>query len=263
MKPVTGMDRDAIMIKTSLFRKIKPYLTPYKISYKKLMSAIERVLDDTRHSDENIPPETLPLIFSRVFDCDNILWIEPKTPAGNILPFDILATAHAMWNDAQRIAHKRGLDGVDAAEALTQAAYILTDRIVEGIAPEIRNVRKYLFVCFVRDLSRIALNAGGIRPHCRRKKKDLSDDGAFMNSLENAILCREILSAMPVNVRKAITLRYAIGCSCKETAKKVGISNNAARKAVSTGLRKTFGACMRELRVSGDVKIDQKMRKMR
>ena len=257
MQPIIGEERYATTVKRNLFEIIKPYLAPYKIHREKLTTAIDEALRDAGETTENIPGEILPLIFWKVFGCESILWIDLETPAGNIVPFDILATAHAMWYDAQRVAHKRGLDGVDAAEALTEAVNTIVDGISDGNAPEIHDMRKYIFVCCAHALSRIAAKAGGIRPRCRGRKKDLSDDGAFMASLENAILCRELLSVMPPNVQEAAILRYALGYSCKETAEEIGTSNNAVRKALSAGIRKAFGVCMRELRSSGDVNIEQ------
>jgi len=244
-------------VKRSLFEKIEPYLAPYKISSEKLMTAIEEAFQDTGEISENISREILPLVFWKMFGCENILWIVPETPAGNIVPFDILATAYAMWCDAQKVAYKRGLDGVDAAEALTTVVNTIVDRICDGNAPEIHDMRKYIFVCYAHALSRVAAKAGGIRPHSRGKKNDLSDDGAFVTSLENAILCRELLSVMPPKMQKAAILRYAIGYSCEETAEEIGTSNRATRKALSSGIRKAFGFCMRELRGLGNKNIEQ------
>lgn len=260
MKFTTDNNRDMIRTKYNLLKKLRPFLAPYKISRNKVISAIEQAFHDTGELSVNISQEALSLIFWRVFDCDGIPWIHPQTPRGNTLSFEILATAYAMWSDAQQIAFKRGLDGVDTAETLSRVAYIIADRIAAGNAAEIHSIRKYMFVCYTRALSRVVLKTGCVRRSCRGCKEDLSDDGAFMASLENAILCREILSVMPLKARKAITLRYAFGCSCEETAKEVGISNGAARKAVSVGFRKAFGVCMRELR-DVDMDVEQRMKK--
>jgi len=263
MKPCTDKCRDGADAKRRLFRKIGPFLAPYKINREKLTAAIEKAFRDTGEITET--PEILPLIFGRVFDSENILWIDPNTPAGNIVTFDILATAYAMWRDAQLVAFGRGLDDVDAAEALTKVVHKIADRIVGGIASKIGNMRKYMFVCYVHAMTLTASKHGVVRSHSRRKRKDISDDGDFIESLDNVILCRELLGYMPDTSRRATILRYAFGCSCKETAEEIGISNSAARKAISFGLKKAFGVCMRELRALGGVNIEQaiKQRKRR
>ena len=60
---------------------------------------------------------------------------------------------------------------------------------------------------------------------------------------------------MPPNIRKAMFLRYAAGFSSKETAEICGVSDNAVRKVMSSGVQKTFGVSIRELRSSGEPKI--------
>ena len=245
--------------KGSLFITLQPFLTPYKISCEKLTAAIEKASLEFLGVGEtvgNVQPETMSLILGMIFGSGSALWISPHTPAGNITSLDVLVTAYALWNDAQRVALKRGMDSVDAVEALTNVVYQLADRIADGTAPEINNIRKYLFVGYAHALSRIAENAGVICPGDQEQKKNPSDDGAFIDELENAILCYDLLRTMPLKVRKAVILRHVKGYSCKETAEAVGMSNNATRKAIHAGLRKAHETCMRELKNMGTAKCN-------
>jgi len=251
--------RNGSNVKDHLFRRIRPFLAHYKISREKLEASIEEAFYDA--GEPSVFMEILPLIFWRIFGCENILWINPTTPAGNIASLDVLVTAYAMWDDAQRIALKRGLDSADAAEALTNVVYQLTDRIAYGAAPKIDNIRKYLFVGCIRTLSRIAENAGTRCLSGKRKMKNPSDDGAFINGIENAILCHDLLRTMPLKVRKAVVLRYMEGFSCRETAATVGMSNNAARKAIHASLKKAYETCMRELESMGVTKKSEPSQK--
>ena len=153
--------------KRSLFVTLQPFLTPYKTSRETLMEAIEKASSEVWEVGEtggNVQSETMSLILGMIFGSGDALWISPQTPAGNTTTLDVLVTAYALWDDAQRVALKRGMDNVDAAEALTNVVYQLADRISDGTAPEINNIRKYLFVGYARALSRIAENAGIICP---------------------------------------------------------------------------------------------------
>jgi len=243
---------DRVKLNVSLSSKIQPFLKPYGIEQKKLMTAIEKALHAI---DNDNVSEILPLVFHEIFGGESIFWVNGQTPAGCEVSFDIMATAYAMWRDAQNVAFKRGLDNVDAAETLANAAYTVADRISGGLV--IHNVRGYMFVCYIHALSQIEEKLGDL--HLRRgKEKDASDNGAFVVRIETGILYRELVSAMPLKARKAAILRYAWGCSCKETAAEMGVSDNAARKTISYGIRKAFGVCMRELRTSGNATITPK-----
>ena len=100
---------------------------------------------------------------------------------------------------------------------MTNVVYQLTDRISDGAAPEINNIRKYLFVGYARTLSRIAENTGILCLCGKGNIKNPSDDGAFIDDLENAILCRDLLRAMPLKILKAVILRHMNGCKSVKT----------------------------------------------
>ena len=242
--------------KRNLFATLQPFLMPYKISRKKVFEAIEKAFGELGETWGNVQPETMSIILGMIFGSDVILWISPQTPAGNITSLDVMVTAYALWGDAQSVALRRGMDSVDAAEALTNVVYQLADRISEGAAPEINNIRKYLFVSYARALSRIAENAGILSPCDQVKKINPSDNGAFIEELENAILCHDLLRTMPLKVRKAVILRHVKGYSCMETAEAVGMSNNATRKTIHANFKKARETCMRELKRMGVTKMN-------
>ena len=237
--------------KGSLFTTLQPVLTPYRISEKKLMTAIEKASWEVGETEGNVQTETMSLTLWNIFGNGSPLWISPRTPAGNTITLDVLATAYALWHDAQRVAVRRGLDSVDAAEALTRVVYQLADMISDGTAPEILSIRKYLFVSYARALSRIAENAGILCPSGQEKEENPSDGGAFIDELDNGILCYDLLRALPLKMRKAVIFRHLKGYTCMETADAIGMSRTAARKAIHDGLRKAYETCMKELKKMG------------
>jgi DNA-directed RNA polymerase specialized sigma24 family protein len=251
MQVCTSEDSELTTTKGSLFTTLQPVLTPYKISGKKLMTAIEKASWDVGETEGNVQTETMSLTLWNIFSNGSPLWISPRTPAGNTITLDVLATAYALWRDAQRVAVRRGLDSVDAAEALTRVVYQLADMISDGTAPEILSIRKYLFVSYARALSRIAENAGILCPSGQEKEENPSDGGAFIDELDNGILCYDLLRTLPLKMRKAVIFRHVKGYTCKETADAVGMSRTAARKAIHDGLRKAYETCMKELKKMG------------
>jgi hypothetical protein len=56
---------------------------------------------------------------------------------------------------------------------------------------------------------------------------------------------------MPAPGKNVAVARFILGYSWPETASALGTSINAAQKALSSGIRQTFGTCMRELRKMG------------
>ena len=251
-------ERRRTITKSRLSQKIQPFLAPYGIKNKTLLAAVEKALRVVKNSEE-VDSEILPLVVNEVFGGDDILWISPITPKGCSVSFDILATAYAMWHKAQQFALMRGLDSVDAADALTQAAQAVAERIADDNAPPVRSIRNYLFICYARTLARNWANA--IYLHKRRRREmELSDEGAFIENLENVILCDELLDAMPPKGKKATNFRYLQECSCKETAAALGSTSCAVRKAVCVGLRKAQAIRLKELQALGRKKVTRKKR---
>jgi len=218
---------------TDLLERIKPFLASYrKRRDKALSNALNEIELDAVHT------ETLSMDFGEIFGDDDILWIEEPTTAGNDVPLHVMAAAYAIWKDARRFAYKLGLDGVDAAEALTKVVHLIADRLAGSNAPVIRNIQNYMFMCYARVLKRVAARYVGSQR--RQLKTQMSDNGKFLAALENVILCDEILSEMPPQLREMVRSKYKLGYSFEELAAAAGSTNSAVRKAVNSGIRKTF-----------------------
>ena len=81
--------------------------------------------------------------------------------------------------------------------------------------------------------------------------RDLSDRGAFQGALESKILCRELMKFMQPMQESVTNCRLILGYSWTETAAVLDTTISAAQKALSSGIRRAFGTCMRELRKVG------------
>jgi hypothetical protein len=165
-----------------------------------------------------------------------------------------------LWPAAQNAAVERGMDDLDASQAMSDVVHIVTDRLANCAGRQIRDIQRYIFKGYMNKLKRMARKIG-ITPHKNMNESSMSDNGAFMTAMGNGILCNELLSGLPPKLRKAVILRYAYGNSCKETAAILGLSDNAARKALCKDFRKIFGDCMRKVRKSGYEEVIQNMKK--
>ena len=257
MKCPKGKGENPQNTKSDLFSKIQPFVAPYSEKRKKLAAAFNKTFRETEL--DNIQPETLSVIFWRIFGGESILWIDAPTAAGNDVPFDVMATAYAMWRDAQQVAFNRNLDSVDAAEAMTQVVHHIADRLADGNAPPIRNMRNYMFVSFSRVLEQINTNCEAVP--CRKPNIQESDNGAFLTAVENVIMCDEVLSVLPPRLREMVIFRYMMGKSCNEVAAVFGSSRGAVRKAISAGIKKALGVCRRDLHKLGHAGITQRKKK--
>jgi nucleoid DNA-binding protein len=245
--------------KDNLFEEIHQLLESYGITTEKVADAIEQSLLEVKRDGCSVHKWLLPMVFRRIFG--GFILIRPRTAAGNAIPLDILTVAYTVWREAQLAAIKRGLDELDAAEALANIVNTITDRLARGTDVPIRNIRNYMFTGYMNELKRIAEKNGIFRSGDGNPKNLLSDDGALMDELENRILCGQIVNSLSDTVEKAAVLRYLRGYSCKETAALLGLSNCAARKAISMGIRKIFGRRMRELRELGYVEMRKAKKK--
>ena len=233
-----------------LFRKIQPFLKKYGIEDKAIIDAIEKSFEEVKREGCRINPWLLALVFCKIFEDKCFLLIDRRTPAGNTVSFDVFIEAHAIWRAAQRAAAKRGIDELDAAQAMIRIVYTVADRLAQNTAAPIRDIDKYLFTGYINELKRIARKTGILR-HKTDKLRSTSDDGAFIEALENAILCGELFGRLSPKLETAAALRYQWGYSCAEAAEKLGSSNSAARQALSRGFREMFEFYMRELRALG------------
>jgi len=245
-------------MKEQLWEKLLPLLNPYKITEEAIVYAFEKSLEEIKRDGSSSQHWLLSLVFWKIFEYEYLLVIPSRTTAGNTISLEVLTVAHAMWQEAQRAAVKRGLDDMAASDAMIYVVCAVADRLAHEKDALIDDLEKYIFAGYMRRLKRIAEKAGIVHPKKLKVKRAVSDDGAFQVILENAILCGQLLGNLTETEENAAIMRYLMGYSCKETAKILGLSNNAARKALCTGLQKSFGANLRELRESGYMKMKKR-----
>jgi DNA-directed RNA polymerase specialized sigma24 family protein len=209
---------------------------------------------------EGLRSSFLGLILWKIFAKGDTLWIDSETEAGNAVTLELLVVAYTMWENAVNLASKYGVDTAAAAEALAQATHAAADQLARNRqdpdGKEIRDIRKYVFASYMYSVFNIAGKQGSDQTEYVdmgdwKADRKLSDQGAFLEALESGILCREFLDAMPPKGRSVAIARYILGYSWPETAGALGTPINTAQKALSAGVRKAFGVCMREIRRVG------------
>jgi len=247
-------------MKNRLFRKIQPFLEQYKIDNETIVNAIEKSFEEINRDDGSIQPWLLSLVFRKIFQEKCLLLINSLTPSGNVVSFDILTAAHGMWRHAQQAAANRGMDDMDAAKAMIHIVYVIADRLAQGVGEPIRNIRKFMFKGYMNELKRIARKAGIVKPPARETSA-VSDDGDFIEALENAILCGELFDKLSPKLQTAASLRYEWGYSCAETAMILGLSYSAVRQALSRGGRGMYEFYIQELQALGYEDIIPKRKK--
>ena len=250
-------------MKLWLFKEIQPLLEKYGIQEETILDAIEKAFREMKRERCNIRQWLLSLVCRKIFKDKRFLLINPQTPAGNKIPLDVLATAYAMWRQAQRAAAAHGMDDIDANEAMTRIVYVVADRRVRSTGKPIRDLRKYMITGYLNELRKMAKKAGiGCHTDCD-PDEEISDEGGFIDALENLVLCKEVLATLPPKVRKMVYLRHMMGYSCKETAAMMDLSSNAVRKALSVGIRKYLGINLCDLRAADYVEVTKPKKKRR
>jgi len=239
-------------VKNRLLGKIQPLLEPYGIKKEAIATAIEKSLTEIKRDGSDFQMWLLSLIFGKIFRNDCFLWINQKTPSGNAVSLDVIATAHSIWGRAQKVAVRHGLDEIDASQAMNRIVGIVADRLRQGAGASVLNIRKYLFRGYVNELKRIAKRVGIVRNNeCNPLTESESDNGDFVLAMESAILCDEMVSVMPPKGQCATVYRYVAGCSCQETAEAMGGSSGAVRKALCVARRRALDLCKNDVRASG------------
>ncbi|MBN1566818.1 MAG: hypothetical protein JXA73_03160 [Acidobacteria bacterium] len=268
-----GMRPEAVSLRSEIIKavdyrlleEIKPLLVAHGIKSNILSDAFEEALlelakRENPESAEEVRSHFLELVLWKIFGNGDNLWIESRTNAGNSVSPEILATAYALWNDALSYAGNHGADASDAAEAIVQATHATADRLarneLDASTNEIRDLRKYIFAIYMSFMSKIAAKQGaGQLNYVDIDKwianRDLSDRGAFQGALESKILCREMMNLMQPKQGSVAYCRLTLGYSWTETATVLDTTVSAAQKALSSGIRRAFGTCMRELRKVG------------
>ncbi len=159
-----------------------------------------------------------------------------------------------MWGAARRFAEKYRVDPAPAADEFAHATHITADRLAEmeraGKSGEILSQRRYIFGSYMYRVFRVATKQGAVvLQHVKPKALvSKSDEGNFMQAIENHILCMELLDAMPPKGKCVATARYILGLGWKETAESLESSINAAQKAQTVGFYRAFDFCRKGVR---------------
>jgi hypothetical protein len=200
-----------------------------------LEDGLKKAFDRADEDFDNLRSRFLDLTLWHIYARDG-LWIGARTPAGNVIPADVLVAAYTMWRNAMNFANNRGVDFLMASSAMEWAAHLTADNLAKGRLPG--NVRKYMFGIYRHRLARSVGQSGCGFRKVEFVERRLSDLGSFSTELANRLFSREMLRFMPPQSRKVAQLRHYFGCGWPEIASVMGISVFAARKALSVGLRK-------------------------
>ena len=215
------------------------------------------------NSAEEIRSRLMGLILWRLFGRKAAFWISAQTKAGNRVPLDLLVAAYSVWNNASNLAARYGMDAIAAAKVLIQVTHDTADLIAKNKrnseSEGIRDACDYIYTAYTYSIRRIVAKRGpsgmdSVDIDELIAKQDFSDQGAFLEVLNDGILCWELLNAMQPKGRSVAIARYILGYSWPEIADSLGTSINAAQKALSSGIRKAFEMCMQESPRTGSLK---------
>jgi hypothetical protein len=154
-------------LKAWLIAELQLLLEPFGIRKETIIDAVEKMLKELERDGNNVNAWLVPMVLAKIFETKGFLLINPLTPAGNAIPFNVLTAAYALWRDAQKTAVMRGVDELDAVETLIRVVHSITDRLARGDGKQIRNIQNYMFTGYRKKLRRIAAKIGvspGIEP---------------------------------------------------------------------------------------------------
>ncbi len=257
----------AVQTDSGVLEELKPLLSVHGVRMEVLTGAVKEALQEIgrRGSDAELPAEEhrsclLGLVLWRIFARGSTLWVESKTEAGNPVSLSVRVAAYAMWGNALRFAASRNIDPAFAADTLSLAAQAAADRLADGQEGRqiggIGDVKRYIFRTYVLMIGDVVAKHGPTHTDSYDiedwlENCDVSDQGAFLDALEQRVLCGEFMNAMQTRGRRVAIFRHAFGYSWEDTARKLGTSVNAAQKAMSVAIREVAGSCMLELRRVG------------
>jgi len=232
--------QDKLAFKQNLMQSIRGCLNPYEVDETVFKAGFEKAFGSADKDIDGLRGRLLGLTLWHVFD-GNGLWIGAFTPVGNTVPDDVLVAAYAMWPNAKDYAEGQGVEADDTivSSAMEQAVHITTDSLAHG--HQLRNLNKYIFGVFCKRLAKNIRQSGyEVRKTELPEERllDLEDYEDSLEAAENRIFAQELLNFMPKQSRVVAYLRHYWGYDWSEIAERLGISVNAARKALTVGLRK-------------------------
>lgn len=226
-----GYDKSEFRL--NLAKRIEPLLGSHEIEVEAatLSKAISKAFDDIGRDYDDLQSRFLSLTLWHIFAGD-LLWIDCRTKAGNVLSDEVLLTAYSLWHKAARFAKNRDLDGMKAAMALDSAAQATADTLAKGNS--VVNMRKYMFTVY-RNL---VLRRQNTARNVELVEGNTSDGGVFSARVEEKILSRELMDVMAPQERCVVMLRYHLDYGWDKIADILGTTVNAAQKRHSTGCRR-------------------------
>ncbi len=252
---------------SQVLAEIQPLVSAHGIGAAVLAGAFREALHEIRSGKQGAHkrPEDhrsclIGLILWKIFAKGSALWIDSKTESGNAITLDIRVTAYAIWDRAAAFAVSRNLDLGIAADTLALAVRMTADRLATEKVPDssdkVRDLKKFMFKIYMNKTYDLLMREGAaVTDNVDFAEfvtdRDVSDEGAFIEGLHRRILCGEFLDAMPEMGREVAIVRHALGYNWQDTAENLDTSVNAAQKALSVGIRKVAGTCLRELRRIG------------
>jgi len=262
--PVRGTLRvgrhDPQEIASEVFQRLQPVLIPYGMKTEELAKAVQEAVRESGKVEVE-QAQLFGVVLYKLLVRDSPLWISPHTPGGIDVPLELLVAAYAIWREAELFAWRHGVDGATAAEALVEATHATAEQLSRNDARDrtgetIGDLKSYLFTGYMRLISAIEKRLGSAETDYVDLadwvlEQEFSDMGDCLEALDNAVFCREFLGCMPREGRSAAVARYVLGYTWEETAEALGTSVNAAQKALSAGIRKAVGMCMRQLKKTG------------
>jgi len=149
---------------------------------------------------------------------------------------EVERAADRTWHRWNEIAGSYGGETIDAIAALE---YAVGAAVAATRATKIRNTEAYVFKAFLRKARKLLRRGQRIEYRDPSGLLDLNAaaDKSFVQNLEHEIQVEELMSLMDERMR-TIFVMDCQGFSRRETARVLGMSEDAVRKAFARGVEK-------------------------
>ena len=149
---------------------------------------------------------------------------------------EVVRAARRNWPRWTAYAESRGVEATDAGVVLDEA---VDAALTARRTAEVRDVDAYLFKAFFRKVRRLVRRKQRIEYRDPGELVDLkaAADSEFVQDLELRIQVEELMDLMDERTR-SIFLMKCHGFSRQETARAVGLTEEAVRKAYARGVEK-------------------------
>lgn len=149
---------------------------------------------------------------------------------------EVVDAARRNWRRWTTYAERRGSEAIDAGTVLDEA---VNAAVTARRSAEVRDIDAYLFKAFFRRVRRLLHREQRIEYRDPDKLSGLKGaaDTQFLQQLELGIQVEELVKLMDERMR-TIFVMDCQGFSRQETAKVLGMSEDAVRKAFVRGIEK-------------------------